>query len=258
MKFDPYPKNVLDLPIRNKYSTDEIWDILQLFSSSAVFWIMLQNILKVVLWWAVSKIMHTYSPYLRNIWMYSLKTCAIGIGTSKKTYIHGVSSHFEEFFLVKIEFIFSIAFPIWKPYFFLKNTQIWYYNVCFSHKTKYFIQWHKLSPVHLTWAPVYICCIMFNSFFYFILLHSLFVFILHLFVFYFIFGSELLRRTSSQTCGRWYLPTFLFRDGLLTFMYIDSFMNLKRLGSSLPTILKLSSVVLWPVMLKWSNIGNVP
>ena len=29
-------------------------------------------------------------------------------------------------------------------------------------------------------------------------------------------SSVLLIRTSSHTCGRWYLPMFLFRDGLLT------------------------------------------
>ena len=37
--------------------------------------------------------------------MYSLKTCAIGIGTSK-TYMDGVFSHCDYFFLVKTEFIF--------------------------------------------------------------------------------------------------------------------------------------------------------
>ena len=30
---------------------------------------------------------------------------------------------------------------------------------------------------------------------------------------YFSFSSEVLNRPSSQTCGRWYLPTYLFRDG---------------------------------------------
>ena len=39
----------------------------------------------------------------------------------------------------------------------------------------------------------------------------------------------LLIRTSSHTCGRWYLPIFLLRDGLLTLMNIDSFINLERL-----------------------------
>ena len=56
---------------------------------------------------------------------------------------------------------------------------------------------------------------------------------------YFIFSSVVLTRTSCHTLGRWYLPMFLFRDGLLTLMYIDSFINLERLCSSLPTILKL-------------------
>ena len=35
---------------------------------------------------------------------------------------------------------------------------------------------------------------------------------------YFRFSSEMLNRTSSQMCGRWNLPTFLFRDGLLALM----------------------------------------
>ena len=73
---------------------------------------------------------------------------------------------------------------------------------------------------------------------------------------YFIFSSVVLTRTSSHIWGRWYLPMFLFRDGLLTLIYIDSFINLERLCSSLPTILKLFNVVEWPVMLLWSNIGE--
>ena len=32
-------------------------------------------------------------------------------------------------------------------------------------------------------------------------------------------SSEMLCRTSSHMCGRWYLPMFLFRDGLLTLIY---------------------------------------
>ena len=44
--------------------------------------------------------------------------------------------------------------------------------------------------------------------------------------FYFNFSSEVLTRTSSQTCGRWYLPTFLLRDGSLTLMYRASFIVL--------------------------------
>ena len=38
----------------------------------------------------------------------------------------------------------------------------------------------------------------------------------------------MLSRASSQICGRWYLPTFLFRDGLFTLMYRASFMSLVR------------------------------
>ena len=33
------------------------------------------------------------------------------------------------------------------------------------------------------------------------------------------FSSQVLNRASSQMCGRWYLPMFLFRDGLLTLIY---------------------------------------
>ena len=49
--------------------------------------------------------------------------------------------------------------------------------------------------------------------------------------YYFSLSSMLLIRTSSHICGRWYLPIFLFRDGLLTLMNIDSFINLERLPS---------------------------
>ena len=63
-------------------------------------------------------------------------------------------------------------------------------------------------------------------------------------------------RTPSHTCGRWYLPMFLFSDGLLTLMNIDSFISLERFCSSLPTILKLLMLVVWPVVLLWSCIGE--
>ena len=41
-------------------------------------------------------------------------------------------------------------------------------------------------------------------------------------------SSEMLYRTSSHICGRWYLPMFLFRDGLLTLMYRASLIVLRR------------------------------
>ena len=61
---------------------------------------------------------------------------------------------------------------------------------------------------------------------------------------YFSFSSEVLIRTSSHMCGRWNLPMFLLRDGLLMFW------------SSLPTMLKFSMAMLRPVVLKWSYMGE--
>ena len=77
-------------------------------------------------------------------------------------------------------------------------------------------------------------------------------------LFYFSLTSEMISRTSSHMCGRWYLPTFLFRDGLLTLMYRASFIALLRLCSSFPTMLKSSTLMSWPVMLWWSNMGRGP
>ena len=73
---------------------------------------------------------------------------------------------------------------------------------------------------------------------------------------YFNFSSEVWNRTSSQTCGRLYLLTFLLRDGSLTLMYRASFIVLIWFKSSLPTMLKLLMVTLWPVMLLWSYMGQ--
>ena len=70
---------------------------------------------------------------------------------------------------------------------------------------------------------------------------------------YFRLSSEMLSRTSSQICGRWYLPIFLFRDGLFALMYKASFYgSQKGFVSSLPMMVKLSIVTLWPEMLTWS------
>ena len=66
----------------------------------------------------------------------------------------------------------------------------------------------------------------------------------------------MLARTSSHACGRWYLPTFLFRDGSLTLMYMASLIALIWFKSSLPTILKLLMETLWPLMLPWSYMGQ--
>ena len=61
---------------------------------------------------------------------------------------------------------------------------------------------------------------------------------------YFNLSSGVLNRTSSHTCGRWYLPIFLLRDGSLTLMYRVSLIVLIRFWSSLPTMLKLLMVTL--------------
>ena len=61
---------------------------------------------------------------------------------------------------------------------------------------------------------------------------------------YFNFSSEVLNRTSCHMCGRWHLPMFLLRDGLLTLMYKASLIDLMRFWSSLPTILKFLIVTL--------------
>ena len=62
-------------------------------------------------------------------------------------------------------------------------------------------------------------------------------------LYYVIFSSGMLSRTSSHICGRWYLPTFLLRDRSLALMYIASFMAVLRFWSSFPTMLKFSNLV---------------
>ena len=66
----------------------------------------------------------------------------------------------------------------------------------------------------------------------------------------------MLSRTSSQICGRWYLPMFLLRDGLLALINKASFMVLVRFWSSLPSMEKLSIVTSWPEVLWWSYMGD--
>ena len=73
---------------------------------------------------------------------------------------------------------------------------------------------------------------------------------------YFKFSSEMLSRTLSHMCGRWYFPIFLFRDGLFTLMYRASFMVLMRFWSSFPSMEKLSILTAWPEMLRWLCMGD--
>ena len=75
-------------------------------------------------------------------------------------------------------------------------------------------------------------------------------------VIYFDFSSEKENRTLFQMCGRLYFSTSLFRVGLLTLIYSASFMAPAILCPSLPIILKLSSVVVSPVVFWCSKIGD--
>ena len=72
------------------------------------------------------------------------------------------------------------------------------------------------------------------------------------------FNSDVVCRTSFHIWGRWYFPMFLFRDGSLTLINRASLIALVRFWSSLPTIVKLLMLMLWPEMLQWSNIGKGP
>ena len=76
-------------------------------------------------------------------------------------------------------------------------------------------------------------------------------------IIYFNLSSGMLNRTLSHICGRWYLSTFLFRDGLLTLKLRASFIALLRLWSSLPTMLKFSihSVTSGVKMVKYGGGG---
>ena len=60
-----------------------------------------------------------------------------------------------------------------------------------------------------------------------------------MFIIYFSFNSGDLTNTSSQICGSWYLPIFLFRDGSLTLISMASLMVLVMLWSSLSTMLNI-------------------
>ena len=72
----------------------------------------------------------------------------------------------------------------------------------------------------------------------------------------FIFSSGMDCNNPSHRCGRLYFPMFLFHVGLLTLMYMASFIALAILWSSLPIILKFSTNVMWPVLFWCSCIGD--
>ena len=73
---------------------------------------------------------------------------------------------------------------------------------------------------------------------------------------YYMWRAGMYYSTSSQMWGSWYLPRFLFKGQSLTLMNIASLMVLVKPCVSLPTMEKLSNVVLCPVVWKWSKIGQ--
>ena len=60
----------------------------------------------------------------------------------------------------------------------------------------------------------------------------------------------------SHTCGSWYLPRFLFKDGSLALMYMASLMCLVVPCVSLWTMLKQSGLTGCPMQLLWRWMGE--
>ena len=71
-----------------------------------------------------------------------------------------------------------------------------------------------------------------------------------------ILRSGVLNRTLSHIWWSLYLHMFLLSVGLLTLMYIDTFIVLARPLSSLSIMLKFSWVVLWPVWVLYAWMGE--
>ena len=62
------------------------------------------------------------------------------------------------------------------------------------------------------------------------------------------FGSRVLSTTPCHMDGRLDLPMFLLREGLFTLIKMYTLIVQTKFCPSLPTILKLSNVVVWPVI----------
>ena len=69
-------------------------------------------------------------------------------------------------------------------------------------------------------------------------------------------GASMSCSTSPQLCGSWYLPGFLLRGDSLTLINRASFMVLVTPWGSLSMMKKMSSWMVWPVVLVWSYIGE--
>ena len=67
------------------------------------------------------------------------------------------------------------------------------------------------------------------------------------------FSHGVLNRTPSHMWQGSYLPMFILRVGLFTIIKMNSFITLAKSSPSLPTMWKLSSVVVWPCSLNLSS-----
>ena len=73
---------------------------------------------------------------------------------------------------------------------------------------------------------------------------------------YFRWREEELKRTSLHMSDNWNLPMFPLRHGSLTLMYMASMMVLVMFWASLPTMEELSTLVWWPVIFAWPQMGK--
>ena len=71
-----------------------------------------------------------------------------------------------------------------------------------------------------------------------------------------ILSSSMLNRTQSHMCVRLYLPMFLIRVRLIILIKIDSLIVLAKCCPLLHSMLKLFSVVMWPVLDWWPYISE--
>ena len=71
-----------------------------------------------------------------------------------------------------------------------------------------------------------------------------------------ILSSSMLNRTQSHMCVRLYLPMFLIRVRLIILIKIDSLIVLAKCCPLLHSMLKLFSMVMWPVLDWWPYISE--
>ena len=127
-------------------------------------------------------------------------------------------------------------------------------KILFCRQHRCFV--HALLVVNLKGTDVMYPCrilILFLFLFYFILflephVHRCYDAEVIYHIFYLFWSSGMEYRTLSQMYCRLYLPIFLFRIGLFTLIYRDSFIGLAILCPSVLMILKLSTANMWLVV----------